>query len=408
MKLFHKLFRKKAKKLSIESDKPRNEYYENISVRFGIAQVVLYLLLFSFVILSFFANTELITYRNFYYFFKDLGATADAVDIFESDSLTYPTDVKQSFALYRKGLAVAGNSSVTVFSATGRQILSVPISYRNPTVVSAGKYFLVYESGGTRYSLYNSDVQIHSDTMEYPITGATISDSGKYALISSSKDHNSVVYLYNARFNCTALYNFKEYVMDVSLNSKGSHIGIVYTTATEGSFTTGVRLAEVGKDTAIASPKVSSSLGLSCAFTNGGKLAVVCSDRVTYYNLDGRVEGDAYLFDGLTLTNVDVGAEGIAISLKKNAVSEENRVIVFDKNGKIVYNETVVEKLGQLKRSADAVFWTTPSGVSRLNLNTKSIEKRDCLTDGRVLLAISETEVLCCSPQKAVYIGFYS
>ena len=81
MKLFKRLFHPKTKKVAVELDNPMNEYYENISVRLGIAQVVLYLLLFSFVILSFFANTDLITYQNFYYFFKDLGATADSVDM---------------------------------------------------------------------------------------------------------------------------------------------------------------------------------------------------------------------------------------------------------------------------------------------------------------------------------------
>lgn len=407
MKLFKRLFHRKTENVAVELDNPRNEYYENISVRFGIAQVVLYLLLFSFVILSFFANTELITYQNFYYFFKDLGATADSVDIFETDSLTYPTDKTQSFGLYRKGLAVAGNTSVTVFSATGRQILSVPISYRNPTVVSAGKYFLVYESGGTRYSLYNSDVQIFSDTVEAPITGAAISDSGKYALISSSKDHNSVVYLYSSKFNCIAYYPFREYVMDVSLNSKGTHIAILYSGASEGGFVTGLQLAEVGKDVPIATPRVSSSLGLSCAFTSGGKISVLCTDRVIHYNTDGNETGDTHLFSGMTLTHMDLGNDGIAISLKKNAVSGENQVIVFDKNGKIVYNETVAEKIGQLKRHADTVFWTTADGVERLHLKTSSVERREAATNGRVLLAISETEVLCCSPGKAVYIGFY-
>ena len=48
MKLFDRLLGKRKKVVPIESDKPRNEYYENISARFGIAQVVLYLLLFSF------------------------------------------------------------------------------------------------------------------------------------------------------------------------------------------------------------------------------------------------------------------------------------------------------------------------------------------------------------------------
>lgn len=407
MKKIRSFLESRMKKMPMESGAPRNEYYENISVRFGIAQVVLFLSLFAFVILSFFANTDLITYRNFYYFFKDLNASAEAVDIFETDSVSYPTDEAQSFALYRKGLAVAGNSSVTVFSATGRQILSVPISYRNPTAVGAGKYLLVYEAGGTQYSLYNSDVQIHSAKTEYPINGAVVSDSGKYALITASKDYTSVVSFYSSNFTLLADYNFQnKYVMDVTINSRGTRIGILYSTTVDGAFRTSLLLAEVGKETAIAEPTVSSSLGLSCSFTSSGKIAILCSDSVVYLSENGKQEKERYRLDGVTPTHADVGVNGIALSARVSDVSAESTVLVFDKDGNVSYNAVVTDKIGQIAFSERAVFWMTTDGVSRLNLLSKAVQRTECITADRVLLAVSDDEVLCCSPQKAVYIGF--
>ncbi len=407
MKKLRDFFESRVKKVPIESNAPRNEYYENVSVRFGIAQVVLFLLLFAFVILSFFANTELITYQNFYYFFKDLNASAEAVDIFETDSVSYPTDEDQSFTLYRKGLAVAGNSSVTVFSATGRQILSVPISYRNPTAVGAGKYLLVYEAGGTQYSLYNSDVQIHSAKTEYPINGATVSDSGKYALITSSKEYTSTVSLYSNGFSLLADYNFQnKYVMDVTINSRGNRIGILYSTPMDGAFSTSFLLAEIGKDVAIAEPTVSSSLGLSCSFTSSGKIAILCSDSVVYLSDSGKQEREEYKLGGLFPAYADVGVNGIALSARASAVSTESNLLVFDRDGNVIYDAATADKIGQIVRSERAVFWKTPEGVSRLNLLSKTVQRTECTTDDRVLLAVSDDEVLCCSPQKAVYIGF--
>ena len=132
---------KKQNVVTLEST--QNDYYESVSAGLGIGQVVLYLALFAFVILSFFRNTELITYQNFYYFFKDLNASAETVDVLASDSVSYPTSDEQSFALYRKGLAVAGNNGVTLFTATGRQTLSKSFQYQNPIAVGSGKYLLV-------------------------------------------------------------------------------------------------------------------------------------------------------------------------------------------------------------------------------------------------------------------------
>ena len=113
--------------------KARNEYFENISAGLGILQVVLYLSLFAFVALSILSNTNLITYQNFYHFFQDLNASAERVDIFTLDSVSYSTDEEQSFTLYRKGLAVAGNTGVTIFSATGRQLVSHGICASSPS-----------------------------------------------------------------------------------------------------------------------------------------------------------------------------------------------------------------------------------------------------------------------------------
>ena len=146
--------------------KDGNEYYENISAGLGILQVILYLSLFAFVVFAFLTNTNLITYQNFYHFFQDLNASAERVDIFSHDSLSYSTDEEQSFTLYRKGLAVAGNTGVTIFSATGRQLVSHGIQYNDPVAVGSGKYLLVYERGGKQYSLYNANTQMHAGETE--------------------------------------------------------------------------------------------------------------------------------------------------------------------------------------------------------------------------------------------------
>ncbi|MBQ8310577.1 MAG: hypothetical protein IJX80_06170 [Clostridia bacterium] len=357
--------------------------------------------------MAFFANTNLITYQNFYYFFKDLGATAEAVDIFDSDSVSYPTDGEQSFTLYRKGLAVAGNSSVTVFSATGRQIVSASINYQNPVAVGAGKYLLVYELGGTEYSLYNSNIQIHSGETEYVISSAAVSDSGMYALVSASSTHTSVVSLYSSRFSLLNKYNLNDYVMDIDINAKGDRLGILCTSSVGGSFSTRLLTAQPGKGELRAETVITDALGLSCAFTASGKIAVLCSDGVYFLSDTGKTE-TSYAFDGFSPMLTELGTDGVAVTLKKNTVSEKNIVIIFDKNGKMVYNESVTGNLDQLSRAGDSVFWTTEDGIWRLNLKNKTLQMIGCITDQRVILAVSEDEVLSCSPQKASYIVFQS
>ena len=157
----------------------KSAYYETASARFGIAQVVIFLALLAFVILSLLNNRELVTYENFYYFFKDLNAVN--LDLYDADTVAYPTDEIQSFTLYRKGLAVGGNNSVSVFTQSGRQLISASVSYRNPVALGSGKYLLVFDLGGTGYSLYNSYSQIHSGSTDAAITAGAISPEGSFA-----------------------------------------------------------------------------------------------------------------------------------------------------------------------------------------------------------------------------------
>ena len=179
----------------IDLTAPQNEYYEAVSQRFGLAQVFLYLALLAFVAVSLLTNTNLITYQNLYYFVKDLNATTERVDVLHSDAISYPTDVSQDFALYRQGLAVAGNTSVTVFTSTGRQTVSRNVQYQNPVAVGTGKYLLVYELEGNQYSLYNSYTQIHTGKSSAPIRCATMSPCGMYAVVTESEQYSSVVEL---------------------------------------------------------------------------------------------------------------------------------------------------------------------------------------------------------------------
>lgn len=395
--------RKKAKNTS--ADTLQNEYYEDVSAGLGILQVILYLSLFAFVVISFLSNTNLITYQNFYHFFKDLNASAENTDVFSGDYITYPASDTQSFTLYRRGLAVAGNRSVTVFSATGRQTVSVSVNYQNPVAVGSGKYLLVYELGGTQYSLYNSYTQLFSGKSDFPLYGATVSDNGTYALISTSDTYPSVVSFYNNQFALVGRYSKTGYVMDVAINKKGSQIALVMSNSEEGRFHTVAECYEKGKDNAFYTASVSSSMALSCAFTDSEMLAVLCSDGIYYISSSGNVELVQDL-RGTELSHAVLDSNGVAVCIASSTISEKNRIIVFDKSGKMLYNEIVTENVEELARYQRTIYYLSADHVNRLDVQSGEVLRVAHNTRQCQLLAINENEALLCSSQKADYISF--
>jgi hypothetical protein len=307
--------------------------------------------------------------------------------------------------LYRNGLAVAGNQAVTMFSATGRQTLSQSIHYKQPIAIGSGKYLLVYELGGTQYSLYNSYTQIYEGQSEFPIYGATISKDGIYALISRSEKYTSVVSLYNSHFSLLNRYNKNGYVMDVALNEKGTQIVMLTSSVKDGLFETELSLYEPRTGEGGVSLPLGNCVALSCGFSASGGIQVLCEDRLCFVSKNGVLEQE-YLFDGKSIAAAELCGDGVAICLRASESSAENDVVVFDKNGKTLYHEDVGERVEEIRIFERSLFLTTANGIFKIDLRSQTKVFLPCQTEKKHLLAVNANEILLCSPQKAEYIYF--
>ena len=131
MKLFEKFTPKQSASdktnaekihLSGEDFAAQNPYYAMVARGYQLAQMTFFGLLCAFIILSMLIRADDITYENFFYLFKDIHAAVDSEDI-SFQTLVYNADETQDFATYRGGLAVVGESGLTVFSARLTQSL---------------------------------------------------------------------------------------------------------------------------------------------------------------------------------------------------------------------------------------------------------------------------------------------
>jgi len=383
---------------------PQNAHYEAVSARLGILQVVLYLSLFAFVIVSFIGNTELITYRNFYYFFKDLNTSFESIEMFGNESVSYPTADEQSFVLYRNGLAVASNTSVTVFTETGRQTLSHSISYKNPIAKGTGKYLLVYELGGTQYSLYNSYTQIYTGKSDYPIQNVAVSNSGMYAIVSSSEEYTSVVSLFNSNFSLINRYNKNGYVMDLDISENGDQIAVLTSSAQSGLFHTELWLHEVGSAEKGTSVSIGNSLALRCSYTASGGVSVLCNNGLSF--LKGTGHPVFYDFEGKEIVAADLGIYGTSICLGSSDAVKNTELIAFDRNGDLIFQELIPHSVKQVVKRENAVFALYSDGIARFDLQSSELLIHPCVTDNKFLLPQNEFDFLLCSPQKAELYTF--
>ena len=156
-------------------------YYASVSAHYKVAQRILCLFLVFFLVISVLLNFKEITYDNFFYLLKDFTSAADAGNNYY-ETLSYESDSRQRFTLYRGGIASVSPSRISIFTATGRRTLNETSGFSSPFAISSDKYVLFYDTAGNTFSIYNSFARVYTEKLDYPVKCASLADDGSFAV----------------------------------------------------------------------------------------------------------------------------------------------------------------------------------------------------------------------------------
>ena len=386
-------------------------YYASVSARYKVAQRILVLLLVFFLLFSIFTNIREITYGNLFYFVRDFGNAVD-IESTNYETLSYDVYQNQNFSLYRGGIAAVSPSNVSVFTATGRRTLKSRADFVIPYSVCSDKYVLVYDMSGNSFALYNSFSKVYTESFDYPITDAAISDSGAFAVLTRSSDYKSVINVYNKSFKLIGRYSKNLYALDLSIDDKGERMAVLFYDVGDGRGRTTLRVYDISnrvsdkrdpdEDRILCEKEIDYAFSLSCSFNSGGGLSVITDSSILL--LDGNLDpGDSIGYNA-EVSAVYTGENGAAVALRSGALNDRNRIIAFDGNGKLLYDETVRSSVREISVLDKYVFIKSDTGAMRLNTQNGDEERYDCQS-GRMLVYDSSTAIIC-AESKAIYIKF--
>ena len=386
-------------------------YYASVSARYKVAQRILVLLLVFFLLFSIFTNIREITYGNLFYFVRDFGNAVD-IESTNYETLSYDVYQNQNFSLYRGGIAAVSPSNVSVFTATGRRTLKSRADFVIPYSVCSDKYVLVYDMSGNSFALYNSFSKVYTESFDYPITDAAISDSGAFAVLTRSSDYKSVINVYNKSFKLIGRYSKNLYALDLSIDEKGERMAVLFYDVGDGRGRTTLRVYDISnrasdkrdpdEDRILCEREIECAFPISCSFNSGGGLSVITDSSILL--LDGNLDpGDSIGYNA-EVSAVYTGENGAAVALGSGALNDRNRIIAFDGNGKLLYDETVRSSVREISVLDKYVFIKSDTGAMRLNTQNGDEERYDCQS-GRMLVYDSSTAIIC-AESKAIYIKF--
>ncbi len=383
-----------------------DEYYAHVSAAYKVAQRILWISFVCFLTLTIALNYQHITYDNFYYLIKDMSGAAQAGNS-QYETLSYESDSRQNFVLYRGGVATVSPSKLSLFTATGRRTLNATSSYSSPYVISSNKYVLVYDTSGTTFSLYNTFSRVHTETLDYPITNAHIADDGSFVIVTRTADSRAMIYLYNKSFKRVAEISGDYYVFDAVMDSDQKKLALLTYDVGQGTGCTALAIYDLAKMerekeiTKIEQIKYEGEFPLSCGFLGNDTFAVLTDQCIRILDGSYEVKEISDNYSGGTLTGYCLNEAGVAVSYSD---SSKNLVIAFDKSGNMLYNDFVTFTVSDIAVYEDYVFLQTEQGVTRIYAPTGA-EEHLSSGQGKLLIYNADT-ALVCGESKAEYLAF--
>ena len=372
---FGRFFHTEAQKEKVlryeDFDAAGDVYYAGVSAVYKVAQRALWLLFILFMILSVTFNHAEITYDNFYYLIKDFSGAADYEGGYY-ETLSYESDDRQNFILYRGGLASVSPSKIFVYTATGRRTLNMTASFSSPFMESSNKYILVYDTSGTTFSLYNSFARVFTETLESPITNAALAEDGSFVIVSSTADRRSVITVYNRSFKKAAELKADYYVFDIVVSQEQNTLAILSYDVGNGTGRATLSLRDLSTLEETKALHFDGEFPLACGFLENQGFTVMTNRHIRIFDRAMEEKAISEDYSSGNITGYSLSANGIAVSA---TVDSRTMIYAFDRYGTLLYDESVDFNVSDVGVYDDYVFLQTENGVIRLYPKAKREEE---------------------------------
>ena len=379
-----------------------NSFYDSVSVIFRFLSFVLFAVLLFFIVAASFIAADRFSYSNLEFITRNFALTLEE----NKDSARYPIrynpDSNNQFGLFGEGLAVCGNSVLSIFSATGRQTCSEFLQYRSPVMITSDKYVFIYDEGTGEYCIFNSFSKVYSGSIDHPIKNAVISDSGYYALLSSSDEYTSVVEVYDSDFSLISRFNKNGYVSAVDISDEEILIATADTDLEDNNFKVELLKATLGSDKYDFALTLSAGMPLSVTISDDGYVAVF-SDSVVCIDANGNIRGK-YEFESKILYDFVISSSNVLVVFKSVGMGVEYQLACLDKYAAVLYEDIVEDTIFDIALYQSTSYVLTEKNIKCFDSYNNEVINVDSSGYGCSLLTLDNGKIYHCSDTSAVLL----
>jgi hypothetical protein len=401
------LKRQKNKKFSRKSNKAssdENQYYLDIAKKYKSSKHIITIVFVVYLLLMIIMYRDQITMENFRYLIKYLD-TSSPEYTGQTRTIHYDPAAELKLDIYKGDLAVVRSKSVDLYNMIGNVMVNYTINYPQPVMLTSKRNMLVYSQGDYSYTLSNSFSQLHSETLKYPISGAAVSDSGVYAIVSKTIEYRSAVYVYDKNYNLISQILKDKIIMDVQINSSGNEVLTIASYNSDGEFHTEIMTASPYSEKENSVEIQSSTYGIKAKYNSIGGYVVVCDNQLLFYN-ESHTLVNTFPYKGNIPLNYYLGDDFTTIVFNENIVGNNNSIYIFDKHGTLIFNDVITGQISDITGNSEYIYILFNDEIVRINAAKNEINQKELEHAGsmRVLLKDADKLIICYSQNAYIYV----
>ena len=383
-------------RINITEKKPQvNPYFLVLSGKYKTAKLIALCCLVFFLLASIVLFREEITVENLRYLFKDL-EVGDNITVGYNDEITYDADMQVNLSLYKGDIAIAGSSYFYLTDLQGNKRLNEDSKFSNPVILTSDKYLLVYGLSETTYSVYNTFACLHTESLDYPITGAAVSDKGLYAIVTRTAEYRSVVYLFDENFKKIGAVYKDKYVTDVEFNDDSSELLIISLFAQNGNLCTEIVNYSPYSEKPSSTQIVENSMPIQASYNKEDGFSIIYDNKIEFYDSEYVLRNTYEFSSNIIPITTDINGEYTAFTYNENIVGSDIKVLVFDTSGKKVLESEAQGQPRRINIFNNNVFVLLDGKLCKISMNDGKVTYLDTEKNAIELLLVDEKNALVC------------
>lgn len=381
---------------------PKETYWGRVAARYSLMTRVLAVILLLFTVIFLLVFSRVFTYDSLFSFVKDMQTVPSFVRSNYATVYAMYEGGDTSALLYRESIVFVGQGGVEIYAPDGSRLLDVSRELKHPRAVASDKYLLAFDHGGFAFSVTNPYGELHRGESDFPILGATVSQDGSFALITTSSEAISRVLLYDNNFNPIRSITRHSATVGIAFTDDGG-IAILSAGADNGRIFT--VLDHYDQQMTEIEHSVSFDNEMPLAISRADDSLMLLTNRtLRVCDTKGRVE-TAISFDGVPV-DFTVTDEGALLVTRTDAVTAANRVICVDDGGDVAFDGSFTGDVLAATFADDAVSLLCPQEITRISMKSGEMQTVSAEVGANDVLAVDPTGLRVIYDAKAEYVSF--